>query len=545
MFRTLSVTTALTISMLAALAAPACAVQNDGPFPNIKAAPLAAVWQYSNDGGKTFVDKPLPAPPPGGRGSNHPYAWKATFDVPDPSQIAGLWVRLVEEHPFPSTPRASICNGDLDEAAGGYWKDLGYHPCLLGASIVLNGKEAKFANGPVLYFWVPLEGELRRGQNALEMRGNVYSYWGGAFDDPPAKAVDAKLLAAPPQPATIYNGPILGDFGDGYFTFACRTQLPADLIVEATPTEPARPPVTTLSPKNIWHRVKVAIPKGTRKLTYRLAAKVGSHETKRGPWEVKFPGNDFRFAVFGNVMGHVYGIGPWTSSAAAISRAGLPDLFLNTGNLLEQETWEFNWEAYYLEPSGDLFARVPTLITPCDRDFSGVFNELHYTPAADGYAHTWSKVVGAVRFIGLDGNETWKKDNPRYKWLENELTNAKEKFVVVLDGYPGYSSGVNSKRRNSSLDQTRDVVLPLLGKHKATLMLCGWDPDYERCEPTPDKGATQIVTGCIGKAFAHRWSGRSASTRSGRGRKSPSAKWSTEDTNGAVGLPGRTTPPSR
>ena len=178
MFRTLSVTTALTISMLAALAVPACAVQNDGPFPNIKAAPLAAVWQYSNDGGKTFVDKPLPAPPPGGRGSNHPYAWKATFDVPDPSQIAGLWVRLVEEHPFPLTPRASICNGDLDEAAGGYWKDLGYHPCLLGASIVLNGKEAKFANGPVLYFWVPLEGELRRGQNALEMRGNVYSYWG-------------------------------------------------------------------------------------------------------------------------------------------------------------------------------------------------------------------------------------------------------------------------------------------------------------------------------------------------------------------------------
>ena len=160
----------------------------------------------------------------------------------------------------------------------------------------------------------------------------------------------------------------------------------------------------------------------------------------------------------------------------------------------------------------------------CDRDFSGVFNELHYTPAADGYAHTWSKVVGAVRFIGLDGNETWKKDNPRYKWLENELTNAKEKFVVVLDGYPGYSSGVNSKRRNSSLDQTRGVVLPLLGKHKATLMLCGWDPDYERCEPTPDKGATQIVTGCIGKAFAHRWSGALGLNPFGPGPQIPFGK---------------------
>jgi hypothetical protein len=42
-------------------------------------------------------------------------------------------------------------------------------------------------------------------------------------------------------------------------------------------------------------------------------------------------------------------------------------------------------------------------------------------------------------------------------------------------------------------------VLPLLGKYKATAMLCGNDPDYERCEPTPDKGCTQIVIGCSGK----------------------------------------------
>ena len=37
-------------------------------------------------------------------------------------------------------------------------------------------------------------------------------------------------------------------------------------------------------------------------------------------------------------------------------------------------------------------------------------------------------------------------------------------------------------------------------------MLCSWDPDYERCEPTPDKGVTQIVTGAIGKECMHRFS---------------------------------------
>jgi hypothetical protein len=509
----------LAIAMPAILAAPARASQPNGPFENIKAAPLAATWQYSRDGGKTFVNKPLPAPPGGSRTSNFPYAWKATFEVPDPAKIAGLWVRLVEKHSHPDTPRASICNGGIEAASGGYWKDLGFCPCLLDAVIVLNGKEQKIANGPVLYFWVPLEGELRQGTNTLEMHGNVYTYWGGgefAGREAPAEAIDARILAAEAQPAKIYNGPILGDFGDGYFTLACRTQLPADLIVEATPTEPPGPPITVTSRKKIWHRVKVEIPKGTRKLSYQLTARVGPHETRRGPWAVAFPGRELHFVAFGNVCGHSSSIDLWQTNAKVVSDAQ-PNLILNTGNPMEHGSWEWCWDEFYIEPAGDLFARVPTLITPCDRDFSGVFNELHYTPAADGYAHNWSKVIGPARFIGLDGNETWAVGNANYQWLENELKNAKDKFVVVLDGYPGYSSGANSKRRNRSLDQTRDVVLPLLGKYKASLVLCSWDADYERCEPTPNKGVTQIITGCIGKASMHRWSGVIATNPFGPG----------------------------
>ena len=261
------------------------------PFDNIKAAVLPAKWQYSRDG-KTFVDKPFPAPPYGGLTSNYPYSWKGTFEVADPARIAGLWVRLVEDSKHPDTPRATICNGDLTAAAGGYWKDLGYCPTLLDAVVTLNGKEVKIANGPILYFWLPLEGELRRGTNTIELHGNVYSYWGGGWYaalDVPAGPVDARLLAAEAQPAEIYSGPILGDFGDDYFTVACRTQLPADLIVEATPLDPAGPAVTTISQHKIWHRVKAAIPKGTKKFSYTLTAKVGPHETSRGPWEVTLP----------------------------------------------------------------------------------------------------------------------------------------------------------------------------------------------------------------------------------------------------------------
>jgi hypothetical protein len=42
-------------------------------------------------------------------------------------------------------------------------------------------------------------------------------------------------------------------------------------------------------------------------------------------------------------------------------------------------------------------------------------------------------------------------------------------------------------------------------------MLCSWDPTYERIEPTPDKGVTQIITGCIGRASWHRWDTRMGS----------------------------------
>jgi hypothetical protein len=478
------------------------------PFFNIKTESLTVAWQYSNDGGKTFGNKPLAAPMYGDRQSYHPYAWKGTFDVPDPAKIAGLWVRLVDDSKHYAAPRASMCNGDLVAASGGYWKDLGFCPCLLDAVVVFNGQEIKLGNGPVLHFWVPLEGQLRQGQNTIELRGNVYSYWGGGgFDEQPVKSIDARIVAAEAQPTEIYNGPVLGDFGDDYFTLACRTQLPADLIVEATPIEPPGAAVTTISPHSIWHRVKAEIPKGTRKFRYTLTARVGQFETSRGPWEVSLPGKEFRFVAFGNISATSISIDIWGANARGIVADAKPNMLIVTGNEMENGPWEWLWDEYYLQPGGELFATTPTLVTPCCRDFTGMFNGLHYTPAPDTSAHDWSKVVGQVRFIGLDGNETWKKGEPNYRWLEGELKNAKEKFVVVLDGYPGYSSGVNSARRNNSLNQTRDAVLPLLGKYKATLMLCSWDPDYERCEPTPDKGVTQIVTGAIGKECMHRWSG--------------------------------------
>ncbi|MCE9548478.1 MAG: hypothetical protein K8T25_23635 [Planctomycetia bacterium] len=487
---------------LGALASPIFAADPAtvrGPA-DVKTQPLAAVWQYSRDGGKSFAKDPPAGVPGGTEKATFPLVVRGTFQVADPQKLAGLWVRIGEAG---SSAPGAICDGDLNEASGGYWKDLGFIPTLLNARVMINGKPVETVHGPMLYHWKPLIGDIRASENTIEISGDCYTPWPVAA---PPQAITAELASAAPQPVAIYNGPLLGDFGDGYFTLACRTPLAADVTVEATPLDPAGQPVSITSSHKLWHRIKVPVPAGTKSVSYRLKAKLGEHETKRGPFTMTFPGDTFRFVALGNVKAHVEGIEHW-QRVARHALAAKPAFIAHTGNCEEQGPWDFGWQSQYFDPAGDLLATVPTLLTPCDRDFAGAVQELHYTPAANTYSHTWSKQIGPLRLIGLDGNQEWKPGSENTQWLEKELSAAKEKYVIVLDGYPGYTSGRNSRKLFPALLQTRNVILPLLAKYHASLMLCGHDPDYERCEPTPDKGVTQIVTGAAGKD-AYRFSGR-------------------------------------
>ena len=470
------------------------------PQEGIATAPVQTVWEYSTDGGKTFGKTPPAGAPPK---FEFPIILRGTFQIADPTSVAGLWVRLADEK---QPTVATICTGgDLNAASGGYWKDVGFCPILLHASVLLNGAPVRLPQGPMLYFWLPVEAELKQGANVIELHGRCHTYWQG----PVSKTITAQLISAKTQPAKIYNGPMLGDFGEDYFTLTCRTQMPADLTVEATPANSTAVAATVTSKNRIWHRVKMPVPKDTREVAYTLTATIGQHVTKRGPFTAYLPdiaATEFRFVAFGNVRAHSAATGKWGPNTTTVLRLK-PDFILHTGNANEHGTWEYDWERRYFQPGGDLLAAVPTFITPCYRDLNGVVNELHYTPAPDTYLHSWTKVIGPVRLIGLNGNHLWKADEQNAQWLERVLKAAKEKFIFVLNAYPGYSSGKSSRSANLWLDQSRDVVMPLLAKYKATAMLSGWDPDYERCEPTPDKGCTQIVTGAIGKA-SYRHSGK-------------------------------------
>ena len=296
----------------------------------------------------------------------------------------------------------------------------------------------------------------------------------------------------------IEYGPVLGDFGDGYFTLSCRTQFPAELVLDATPTEPSGKMVTVTSPRAMQHRLKIPIPSGTKSVSYSVRSRVGSHEFHRPPMTVAFPGKEFRFVVLGNLLAHNIQVDRVRLISERIMAAKAA-FVVNTGNVSEHGSWHFDWDRRYFNPAGKMVATIPTFITPGSRDFAGIIHEMHVTPAENRYSHNWSKAIGPIRLIGIDGNDNWQAGGENAKWLDKELSAVKEKFVFALNAYPAYSSGRNSKKMYPTIVQGREVIMPLLSKHHVAAMLSGSDPDYERCEPTPDKGVTQIVIGNSGK----------------------------------------------
>ena len=87
------------------------------------------------------------------------------------------------------------------------------------------------------------------------------------------------------------------------------------------------------------------------------------------------------------------------------------------------------------------------------------------------------------------------------KWLESVLSKSNEKFVFVFNHFPGFSSGrpigtfLIRKRSFKPAEQARDVIHPLLAKHRVSAVISACDFSYERSEPPPDKGVPQLIFG--------------------------------------------------
>lgn len=95
-----------------------------------------------------------------------------------------------------------------------------------------------------------------------------------------------------------------------------------------------------------------------------------------------------------------------------------------------------------------------------------------------------------VRFFAM---ESTYMEPEQVKWLGEQLGTAREKWKIVFQHHPLYSSG----RTHGSDERLRSVMEPLLREHGVSLVLTGHDHIYERTKP--QYGITHFVAGSGGK----------------------------------------------
>lgn len=73
-------------------------------------------------------------------------------------------------------------------------------------------------------------------------------------------------------------------------------------------------------------------------------------------------------------------------------------------------------------------------------------------------------------------------------WLDAALASARGRWRIVAMHHPAYSSGLHGSSRD-----VREVVVPILERHRVDLALAGHDHDYERTHPI--EGISYVVSG--------------------------------------------------
>ncbi|MHB1033780.1 MAG: metallophosphoesterase family protein [Pirellulales bacterium] len=475
-----------------------------------------AKWEYSIDGGKTFA-----AAPAVGVESNGKIVARTDFDAPDAAAYIVLEL----------TPGAD------------------FKP---EAKFTLNGRAVKGPLDKMQYRTIPAidPGMLVKGKNTLTATFNLKttSKKPGQSKTPEAKSAaktsspgektttatkkDAGKPAAA-QPVKQYlaesvpkmsialaglgadrlkfeSGPILGAFGDDYFSATCRTNMPA--AVRLTATGSAQPsdgaaaktlePLVETSPVGLFHRFRVARPKEFREFRYELEATCGATKVRTGPFAVKLPDfegtasarNVLRFAAIGDNRTNPKN---WTAVAAAIVKAK-PDFVLYTGDAVTNGLYEWQWNAECFGPAKELFATVPIypVIGNHERN-APLWDKMFYAPSPYGQARNWSETIADVHLVGFDGAQDWSKAGKNAKWLDTTLGGVKSRFTFVCNHYPALSSGSHgalgkdNRIAEKPLRQACEVILPIMEKHRVTAFVVGHEHCYERSEPP---GQVTLIT---------------------------------------------------
>lgn len=445
-------------------------------------------WQFSADGGATWAGEPPPVP--GGKVGT--ILARAHIDVPDP-------------------------------AAGAFWQLTHALPPRMDMTFALNGREVPAPLKAMYYRTIgaiPAK-MLGKGKNELTARIRI-------DNRPPrndrTRRMPAFTFAAPKAPPVLagqrlrfQTGPVLGAFDDDFFTVTCRTSIPAAVKLSVAPAEGADlrtqsdSPIQQTSPTGLHHRFRVprAGADPAAAFTYKLTAAGGGQRAETDAYPVRLAAvgrgqrrqGPLRFVIMGDSRTNR---DDWSEVAAAVLKEK-PHFVVFTGDMCERGTNDWEWDEHYFapRPARRLLATVPFYTVKGNHEENApLYAELFYTPSPGGKAENWAQQLGSVLLIGIDGqwSPRWQRT---YSWVEKTLAESKAEFIFLVSHYPAWSSAGNGKLDPRSGRPThwayrtgRNVIVPMLVKHRATAFVVAHEHHYERSE-LPG-GLMQIISGGAG-----------------------------------------------
>jgi hypothetical protein len=447
---------------------------------------LPARWEYSMDGGKTFLpDAPTITWGHSPNERKDSVIARATFDVADPDKV-GLIKLMVggTEGAFALTDADSVDRYNVRT-----------RPNLTKMKLALNNRETDAGLAPcTLYRYVPIDPTLvKKGPNTLVVSG---VYW---FQFAPPTPAPLRLAAIPASLPELDRLPVLGAIGEDYFAVAARSIAPAQFLVAVKPLDPAGAERQYKAERTRQMKIRVPLPAGTRKFQYSVAVSAGGAAKTYGPYEVRMPafGEGFRFAAMGNTA--VYR-GDSRRLKKVLTRIleVHPDVLIHVGNYVDSMPWDFMWTELFLDVAPETFARIPLFPLCGMREMASpvAFSRQFYFPPDDKDFARWTTAIGKVRFVAI---ETWAMSHDQQgeglKWLDKVLAAAKEEYVVILNAQVSHCSVPNAGRTYRPIAAyTAQCVDPLLVKYKATVAIGGYHTGYERAEPPATEGIPTIMT---------------------------------------------------
>ena len=300
------------------------------------------------------------------------------------------------------------------------------------------------------------------------------------------------LLGLRAQDVEIHTGPLITRATETSLTIVCRTNAAVPVVLQIDGRRLTSPP-------GLIHRVSTAGLRPATAYPYTLSpacegasAAAAKRATARTP------------PAAGPVTIGLVGDGrtspqTWGLIARAVHAAG-PDLVVYGGDLVGDGLREAAWDRELFGPAAELLANVPLYAVIGNHERrSPVFDRI-YTDSLGG--RNWSQQVADVLLVGIDGGQDWSPDEAAARWLDRTLAASEAAFVFVISHYPAYSSSTHGRltddgRMNEACARTaRELIYPILQKHRATALVGGHDHCYERSEPPG--GVTSITTAGAG-----------------------------------------------